>query len=148
MEHVHYKNISKNRMFILKRQLVLQEVLLDIIHFISKHISCIFIICTVWGIWKLHVNITRILTSFTDDTISIASTLSNHSHDQHHQETISSIWKNMKSLNRDKRATQTLVADVWMTSVGSFEFALCFVLGFSANWIKINIYFSDFFYFF
>lgn len=45
-------------MFILKRQLVLQEVLLDIIHFISKHISCSFIICTVWGIWKLHVNIT------------------------------------------------------------------------------------------
>lgn len=90
----------------------------------------------------------RILASFTDDTISIASTLSNHSHDQHHQETISSIWKNMKSLNRDKRATQTLIADVWMTSLGSFEFAPCFVLGSSANWIKMNIYSSDFFYFF
>ncbi|XP_061162864.1 uncharacterized protein LOC133172067 [Saccostrea echinata] len=47
-----------------------------------------------------------------DDTISIASTLSNHSHDQHHQETISTILKNMKFLNSDKRATQTLVADV------------------------------------
>lgn len=50
--------------------------------------------------------------STKDDTISIASTLSNHSHDLHNQETMSSIWKNMKSLNQDKTATQTLVADV------------------------------------
>nr|XP_022329559.1 uncharacterized protein LOC111128295 [Crassostrea virginica] len=50
--------------------------------------------------------------STKDDTISIASTLSNHSHDQHHQEAITDILKNMKSLNHDGTATQTLVADV------------------------------------